>query len=241
MNKKFLKLFTTSLVVGSLSVGFQFANYKNSAEISNIFFEKTFAAEISESQVEREAVPSIERAIQFALDIAADNTHGYSQGAENATKKNPYTGSREGALPESKRPENWTPDFDCSSLIYWSLEKGGFKIIEQWQNNNPKFWNSYNGKQYTGDANTVWQDLEPLGGWEKYSWNEMKNDLKRGDIIYRKGHIAFYIGNGQTVEARGVNNPKGKGSYKTGDQGGEIDIYQPYDRNWLEVYRYVRK
>ena len=37
--------------------------------------------------------------------------------------------------------------------------------------------------------------------------------------------MAIYIGNGKTVEARGVNNPKG-GEYRTGDQGGEeIDCY----------------
>ena len=231
MNKKFLKLFVTSFVVGGVAFGMNFAD-----RTSDLVCAKTFAAEVQEKSLPPD--PRVEAAIKFALDVAADNTHGYSQGAENATKKDPYTGSREGALPEELRNSAWTPDYDCSSLIYWSLEKGGFKIIEQWQNHNPKFSKTYNGKQYTGDASTVWQDLEPLGGWTKYSWKEMKNNLKRGDIIYRKGHIAFYIGDGKTVEARGVNSPRG-GDYKTGDQGGEIDIYQPYDRTWLEVYRYT--
>ena len=181
----------------------------------------------------------VESAVKWAIDIANDDTHGYSQGAENATEKNPYTGSREGALPAEERYLGWTPDFDCSSLIYWALEKGGFSIIEQWQNNNPKFWKSYNGKQYTGDAATVWQDLEPLGSWTKYSFNEVKNNLRRGDILYKKGHISIYIGNGQTVQARGVNNPKNRGHYETGDQGGEIDFYKVQDHRWTEVYRYT--
>ena len=183
----------------------------------------------------------VESAVKWAIDIANDDIHGYSQGAENATVKNPYTGSREGALPLEKRNSAWTPDFDCSSLVYWALENGGFPIIEQWQNYNPKFRKVYNGKQYTGDAATVWQDLKGLGGWQKFSWKEMKNNLRRGDIIYRKGHIAIYIGNGKTVEARGVKNPRGGGDYRTGDQGGEIGIYEPYDREWLEVYRYTGK
>ena len=179
----------------------------------------------------------VEKALQWALAISKDSVHGYSQGAGIGK----YTGSREGALPPDKRNAGWTSDFDCSSLVYWALEEGGFKIIEQWQNNNPEYWSRYNGEQYTGDADTVWMDLEKLGGWTKYSWSEVQNNLMRGDILcIPEKHIAFYIGNGQTVEARGVNNPRG-GDYRTGDQGGEIDIYNAQGRGWLEVYRYTGK
>ncbi len=235
MNGKIFKLFALSIVVGGVAFGVNLADQKNSADNSNLIYKKTFAAENSV-----EEIPSIEKAVRFAEEIAKNPVHGYSQGAENATANNPYTGSREGALPERERNSVWTPDFDCSSLVYWSLEEGGFPIIEQWQYNNEEFWVRYNGEQYTGDADTVWMDLEVLGGWKKYSWNEIKNNLRRGDILCSLGHIAFYIGNGQTVEARGVNNPRG-GEYRTGDQGGEIDTYQAQGRNWVEVYRYMGK
>jgi len=168
----------------------------------------------------------VEAAVEWALKIAADPAHGYSQGAENATAYNPYTGSREG------------PDYDCSSLVYHAFEIGGFKIIEAWHQ-NPKYFSRYSGRQYSGDSDTIWEDLQTLGGWKKFSWDEIKDNLQRGDILNMpQHHVAIYIGSGQTVEARGVNNPRG-GGYETGDQGGEIDIYNAHGRGWTEVYRYV--
>ena len=171
----------------------------------------------------------VERAVEWAINIAKDDTHGYSQGAENATASNPYTGSREG------------PDYDCSSLVYHAFEHGGFKIIEAWHK-NPEYMARYQGKQYSGDADTIWDDLRVGGGWKKFSWDEVKDNLQRGDILcIPEKHVAIYIGDGKTVEARGVNNPKNQGHYETGDQGGEIDFYDAYGRGWTEVYRYVGK
>ncbi len=162
----------------------------------------------------------VEVAVQFAIDIANDQSHGYSQGIP------PYTGSRE------------SPDYDCSSLIYHAFNHAGFNIIDNWHN-NPKFFSRYDGKQYSGDADTIWEDLSVDGGWEKFSWSEIKDNLQRGDILCNPArHCAIYIGDGMTVEAKGVNNYRG-GSYATGDQGGEIDFYPAQGRGWTEVYRYV--
>ena len=170
----------------------------------------------------------IERYVLWAEAIARDPVHGYSQGAENATAKNPYTGSREG------------PDYDCSALVYHALQYAGFDMIGAWQK-NPDYMKLYNGKQFSGDADTIWPDMQRLGGFKKFTWDEIKNNLQRGDIVCDPTrHVAIYIGGGLTVEARGVNNPKG-GDYKTGDQGGEIDIYNVENRGWKEVYRYVGK
>lgn len=169
----------------------------------------------------------VESAVAWAIEIAKDDTHGYSQGAENATPAHPYTGSREG------------PDYDCSSLVYHAFNQAGFNIIDNWHR-NPKYLNRYNGRQYSGDADTIWDDLSIDGGWAKYSWAEVADNLQRGDILCRpQFHVAIYIGDGMTVEARGVNNPTGLGRYETGDQGGEIDFYPAQGRGWTEVYRYV--
>ncbi len=167
----------------------------------------------------------IEKAVEWAIGIANDQSHGYSQGKENATASHPYTGSREG------------PDYDCSSLVYHALDYAGFDIINAWKK-NPAYMGLYGGRQETGDADTIWADLQTIGGFKKYSWKAVKNNLKRGDIVcIPEHHVAIYIGNGMVVEARGVKNPKG-GDWVTGDQGGEIDFYTPFDRNWVEVYRY---
>lgn len=168
----------------------------------------------------------VERSVQWAIDIANDDTHGYSQGAENATAYRPYTGSREGS------------DYDCSSLVYHAFNHGGFNIIDNWHR-NPKYMSRYDGKQYSGDADTIWEDLSVDGGWVKYSWSEAKDNLQRGDILCApQRHVAIYIGDGKTVEARGVNNPRG-GDWAKGDQGGEIDFYEAQGRGWTEVYRYT--
>ena len=66
---------------------------------------------------------NVEDAVQWAIDIANDQTHGYSQGAENATDWRPYTGSREGT------------DYDCSSLVYHAFNHAGFNIIKNWHKN----------------------------------------------------------------------------------------------------------
>lgn len=173
--------------------------------------------------------PRVEKAVQWAINIANDQTHGYSQGAENATPSRPYTGSREG------------PDYDCSSLVYHAFQHGGFNIIGHWKD-NPEFQLRYQGKQKTGDADTIWTDLSKGDkGWRKFYWGDVANELQRGDILCNpKQHVAIYIGDGKTVEARGVNNPKG-GDWATGDQGGEIDFYEAQGRGWTEVYRYVGK
>ena len=162
----------------------------------------------------------VEAAVQFAIDIANDDSHGYSQGMY------PYQGSRE------------NPDYDCSSLVYHAFNHAGFNIIDNWHK-NPLFLSRYGGKQYSGDADTIWDDLSIDGGWKKFSWYEVKDNLLRGDILCApERHVAIYIGDGLTVEAKGVHTPKG-GSYETGDQGGEIDFYSAYNRGWSEVYRYV--
>ncbi len=170
--------------------------------------------------------PRVEKAVLWAQSIAKDASHGYSQGAENASAKHPYTGSREG------------PDYDCSSLVYHAFTAGGFPVIDAWQKSEA-FMKRYAGQQYSGDSDTLRDDLPASGPFEIIPYKEGVMKLQRGDVLYAKGHVAIYIGDGKTVEARGVQNPRG-GDWVTGDQGGEIDFYEAAGRPWLEIYRFKR-
>ena len=225
MRKNTLK---TLLLTGVLSAGLNLFPAAAPGDGNAVGIHPVMAAEASKSSCLDATAPDsrVEKAVKWALAIAADPTHGYSQGAENATEKHPYTGSREGI------------DYDCSALVYHAFQHGGFPIIEAWHK-NPEYMRLYQGKQYSGDADTIWTDLQVVGGFSKYSWDSVKNKLRRGDILCDpEHHVGIYIGGGKTVEARGVNNPRG-GDWRTGDQGGEIDIYEAQGRDWKEVYRYT--
>lgn len=141
---------------------------------------------------------NIEKMVQWAINIAEDQTHGYSQA------------NRTG------------PDYDCSSFVYYALENAGFKVVT--------------ARGYAGTAETIWEDLQSLTGWQKYDWDTVKASLVRGDILNNPDrHSAIYIGNLKTVEAHGVS----RGSSETGDQGEEIDYGGIEGRNFTEVYRYT--
>lgn len=227
MNKKFPKSLLTAGILASLLLSPSALPEGYAAPGAGHSCDAVASATLKGSDT---AAPNsqVEKAVAWAIGIAKDPVHGYSQGAVNATPSHPYTGSRE------------SPDYDCSSLVYHAFQHAGFPIVEAWQK-NPKFYGVYHGKQETGDANTIWTDLQVVGGFSKYSWDSVKNRLMRGDILCDPmHHVAIYIGNGRTVEARGVNNPRG-GDWRTGDQGGEIDIYEAQGRNWKEVYRYTGK
>lgn len=143
----------------------------------------------------------IEKMVQWALNIAADQTHGYSKA------------NRTG------------PDYDCSSFTYYALEAGGFNAIQ------------VNGG-YAGTTSTIWDTLQKIGGWQRYSYSNVSSSIRRGDLLHREsGHLAIAISNDKTVEASGVNS--GQGSPATGDQGREIDSYNIQGRSWDYVYRYT--
>ena len=116
------------------------------------------------------------------------------------------------------------PDYDCSSFVSYALDAGGFKVIEA------------NGG-YPCDADSIWNALSSLGGWERYNYSDVNSNILRGDILIRAGsHAAIAIDSNKTVEASGVNS--GQGSPETGDQGREIDYYSVEGRSWDYVLRY---
>lgn len=143
------------------------------------------------------------------------------------------------------------PSYDCSSLIYYALDAGGFSIIEAWKKNkrysaaepvtlnNGTVSGGYASKQKVGDVDTIWEDLQKTGmqGWQKLSWDKAKDNIKRGDIVaywsnsvLTDGHVWMASNNTTTIEARSSSH--GIGQWPISQRTPSYDVQ--------EVYRYTR-
>ena len=133
--------------------------------------------------------------IQWAVDIANDESHGYSQCKRNG------------------------PDYDCSSLVYYSLLNSGYSQAEL--GNNP-----FN----TGNESKVLTGI----GFVRY--NYVESELQSGDILWKVGHTGMYVGDGQVVEA--VQNENGKiCGGESGDQTGSEIVVHANPGGWTAYFR----
>ena len=135
--------------------------------------------------------------LQWAIDIANDDSHGYNQ-----------CGDRFG-----------NPDYDCSSLVYYSLLNNGYTTE---QIGDSAFDTRHMDEKLTN------------AGFTRYDYNV--SNLQAGDILWRYGHTGIYAGNGQVVEA--LRNENHAACYgQPGDQdGGEI-LVNSNSGNWTYYYR----
>ena len=138
--------------------------------------------------------------VQWAVDIANDETHGYSQCARNG------------------------PDYDCSSLVYYSLLNTG-----------------YTQEELGGYAFATSREFEilPQIGFDMHSYNQ--SELQPGDILWRDGHTGIYVGDGQVVEASSSRQsyPGMPFGYcgDTGDQDGTEVWVHENSNNWTHYFR----
>ena len=200
----------------------------------------------------------ISTATPDATDIIGSQvTPGGSTATDTVVVVNTANGDIEKAVTwaESKKDKQYSQDqdkregpdyYDCSSLIYWALEAGGFGIIAAWQKNkrysatgtvsDDGSSGGYGGKQKSGDADTIWEDLQrtaSASNWTKNSYSSMISTLKRGDIVTFKGnasaqhitHVAFMIDGERTIEAK--NSQENIGNFSVNN------------RNAQEVFRYT--
>lgn len=157
---------------------------------------------IAEMEINSYAIDSkVENAVKKAVAIANDNSHGYSQ--KNRTG----------------------PDYDCSSLVYYSFSSSGFSLSPAWFN-----------------TSTMGGALLNAGFREVTNISlSSSSDLQRGDILWKSGHTEIYIGSNQLVGAH-----SDYGYPKTGDQNGkEISVTSYYYKGnngsvWTKVYRYSK-
>ena len=136
--------------------------------------------------------------VEWALETADDNTHGYSM--ENRTG---------------------TPDYDCSSFVYYSLINGGYEGLAD----------LCGGPFSTGSM------TEPLleMGFTELDYNP--SNLMEGDILWvvdaaGNHHTEIYVSNGQSVGARGdTDGVPGDGL------GNEILLADTLWQPWVKVFR----
>lgn len=133
--------------------------------------------------------------LQWAMDIANDDSHGYSQCARTG------------------------PDYDCSSLVYYSLLNSG-----------------YSSEQLGGYAFTTYgMDTVLAGiGFTKHPYNE--GELKAGDILWRSSHTGIYAGDGKVVQASSSREGNGLCG-QTGDQTGTEIWISDNNNNWTHYFR----
>ena len=134
--------------------------------------------------------------LQWALEIAADDSHGYSQMRRNGN-----------------------PDYDCSSLVYYSLYNTGWPIASICS--------------YAFSTHTMDSVLTQLG-FQRFTFSS-PSELIPGDILLRDGHTEIYVGNGQTVGAHCDENGGIQGNLGGDQTGNEISVI-PFGE-WSVAYR----
>lgn len=135
-------------------------------------------------------------ALNFMRNIAANNTHGYSQA------------------------NRWgNPDYDCSSLVITAYEQAGVPVKSS-------------GASYTGNMISIFKSCGFVDVTSQVTFSNCSG-LLPGDVLWRSGHTAMYVGSGTIVHARGAS----LGSTSAGDQGSEISE-SSCGTNWSTVLRY---
>lgn len=119
------------------------------------------------------------------------------------------------------------PDVVCTQLVRRAFESAGISFPStDWCPNYPS--------------------ALPRYGFTYYSSSQMhlgnSSQLQPGDILWRSGHVALYVGNGKIAEASD-NAPSKNNPYRNprpGDQGNEVWVHNYYNISpyWSGVFRY---
>ena len=160
---------------------------------------------------------AVEKAIQWAIDIANDDSHGYCWAHRTMD------------------------EFDCSSLVLRALrDGGGFNISSIGSTHNMI------DIVTASDPHWKWIPRSELGDMSEYTISRNGGHLKRGDILLNiQSHTELYLGNNKSVGAHanysGSDSCYCNGSNydRTDPSGKEICVDNYWYDHWDGVLRYV--
>ena len=116
-------------------------------------------------------------------------------------------------------------DFDCSSFVYYALINNGFSTGQ------------LGSKPFT---TLTERELLLNNGFEEIDLSTGYTNLKKGDILWRKGYTEIYIGEGLSVGAHSASNGTAEDGQHGDQNGKEISVVNVGKENWTYAYRYSK-
>lgn len=143
----------------------------------------------------------IDNAVAYMVDLVTDPIHGYDQ------------------------INRWGPNYDCSSSIVQSWEKGAGIPVKA------------AGASYTGNMRAAFKKC----GFTAIPYKKGMSLVKGDVILNERHHTVMYIGDGKIAQFSINEKGTTKGG-KTGDQTGKessIGKFYEYSKGWDYILRYV--
>lgn len=143
----------------------------------------------------------IDNAVAYMVDLVTDPKHGYDQ------------------------INRWGPNYDCSSSIVQSWEKGAGIPVKA------------AGASYTGNMRAAFKKC----GFTAIPYKKGMSLVKGDVILNERHHTVMYIGDGKIAQFSINEKGTTKGG-KTGDQTGKessIGKFYEYSKGWDYVLRYT--
>ncbi|MBQ8825237.1 MAG: C40 family peptidase [Ruminococcus sp.] len=162
-------------------------------------------------QVEMEASATnsqIESALQWAVNIADDQSHGYSQ-----------------------KNRNGNPDYDCSSFVYYALKSAGFTLHNSKGTTLTYAFTTSTMKEWLTNSGFSYFTMSQIGGESGVQrgdilWKSGHTELYLGDGKQVGAHGC----NPTSYAPNRSPNP--------GDQGDEISVANFKASSWTGIFRY---
>lgn len=174
--------------------------------------------------------------VEWAMSIAEDDRHGYAQeywsgsASQKGSASSPGFGGARDGWPHRAEcygadgKTGWS-DFDCSSLVYYSLLENGWTVEEL--GSTP--FTTYTMPEIMSGAGFTQLEFKPL------------MQLEKGDVLISDGHTEIFCGDGKLVGAHS-NSHGGINGDEVGDQTGkELSVGNYYDGGWVYVMRCNRQ